>query len=72
MCAGGAGGTVAEFTRPGLECDPAAVGRDALTLERDGLTEPVMGWLRGPVFNRVSAPVSVGKRLPMSCASWVG
>jgi hypothetical protein len=46
--ASGTGGTVAEVARPGLEfdCDPTALSRSELVLERDGLTEAVPGWLR--------------------------
>jgi hypothetical protein len=70
--AGGAGGTVAEFKRARLECDPAALSRIALVLERDGLTDPVLDWLRWLPDERDSTPVSVGNRLPMSWANCVG
>ena len=74
---GGTGGTVLEGTRPEWEADndPVLVMRGLLRFEREGLTDPVMGcrvlWL--PLMDRASFPLlSVGNRLVISWASWVG
>ncbi len=65
----GTGGTVAEFTRPVCDFDPepVVVRRAPVMFEREGLTEPVMGWrLWLPLMARASPPLSVGNRLCMS------